>query len=64
VPAQSRLTVKSTYKPIADVVHSSTNLDSKSLQTTVRGVNIMSKVQCNFADGICGSQPLIQNPVD
>ena len=36
---------------------SSTNLDSKSLQTIVSGVNVMSKVQCDFADGICGNQP-------
>ena len=58
VPAQSRLTVKSTYKPIADVVHYSTSLNPNSLQIIVPDENIMSEAQCDFADGICGSQTL------
>ena len=63
VPAQSQLTVKSTYKPIADVVHSSTSSDPNSLQIIVPDDNIMSEAQCDFADGICGSQTLCRIPL-
>ena len=63
VPAQSRLTVKSTYKPIADVVHSSTSTGPNSLQIIVPNENIMCEAQCDFADGICGSQTLCRIPL-
>jgi len=55
--------MKSAYKPIADVVYSSTSLDPKSLQIIVPGLNIMSEAQCDFADGICGSQPPYRIPL-
>ena len=60
VPAQSRLTVKSTYKPI---VHYSTSSDPNNLQIIVPDENIMSEAQCEFADGICGSKTLCRIPL-
>ena len=58
--AQSRLTVKSTY---ADVVHSSTSSDLNSLQIIAPNESTMCEAQCDFADGIYGSQTLYRIPL-
>jgi len=60
VPAQSRLTVKFTYKPIADVDIPAWILKVYRLLFIVLGVNIMIEAQCHFADEICGRQPPVE----